>query len=73
MSESAQGFCLAGILVGARVPALLAAVVLVAAAVIAVIFTPSVNFSEVLAVAILSSMAHSKFALGSSRSSTLLN
>jgi hypothetical protein len=35
------------------VPALLAAVVLVAAAVIAVIFTPSVNFSEVLPLAIL--------------------
>ncbi|HUC26431.1 MAG TPA: hypothetical protein VMA73_27320 [Streptosporangiaceae bacterium] len=34
-------------------PALFAATVLVAAAVIAVIFTPSVNFSEVLALAIL--------------------
>ena len=51
--QSAQGFCLAGILVGARVPALFAAVVVIAAAVIAVIFTPSVNFSEVLALAIL--------------------
>jgi hypothetical protein len=47
--ESAQGFCLAGILVGARVPALLAAANLLAAAVVAIIFTPSVNFSEVLA------------------------
>jgi hypothetical protein len=46
--ESAQGFCLAGILVGARVPALLAAVAASAAAPIVVIFTPSVNFSEVL-------------------------
>jgi hypothetical protein len=46
--ESAQGFCLAGILVGARVPALLAAADLLAAAVMAIIFTPSVNFSEVL-------------------------
>jgi len=45
--ESAQGFCLAGILVGARVPALLASAVLAAAAAIAFIFTPSVNFSEV--------------------------
>ena len=53
MYESAQGFCLAGILVGARVPALLAAAVLVAAMVIAVIFTPSVNFSEVFTPAIL--------------------
>jgi len=34
------------------VPALLAAAVLVAAALIAVIFTPSVNFSEVFALAI---------------------
>ena len=49
MYESAQGFCLAGILVGARVPALLAAADLLAAAVIAIItFTLSVNFSEVL-------------------------
>jgi hypothetical protein len=46
--ESAQGFCLAGILVGARVPALLAAADLLAAAVTAIIFTPSVNFSEVI-------------------------
>jgi hypothetical protein len=45
--ESAQGFCLAGILVGARVPALLGVAVLFAAAVMAIIFTPSVNFSEV--------------------------
>jgi hypothetical protein len=45
--ESAQGFCLAGILVGARVPALLEVAVLFAAAVMAIIFTPSVNFSEV--------------------------
>jgi hypothetical protein len=42
VQESAQGFCLAGILVGARVPALFAAAVLVTAAMIAVIFTPSV-------------------------------
>lgn len=48
MYESAQGFCLAGILVGARVPALRAAANLLAAAVVAIIFTPSVNFSEVL-------------------------
>jgi hypothetical protein len=34
--ESARGFCLAGILVGARVPALLAAVL---ASAIAIIFT----------------------------------
>jgi hypothetical protein len=43
--ESARGFCLAGILVGARVPALFAAI---AAAPTVAIFTPSVNFSEVL-------------------------
>jgi hypothetical protein len=47
--ESAQGFCLAGILVGAGVPALLAAVD-PGAALIAIIFTPSVNFSEVFVV-----------------------
>ena len=45
--ESAQGFCLAGILVGARVPALFAAVA-ASAAPIVVIFTPFVNFTEVL-------------------------
>ena len=49
MYESAQGFCLAGILVGARVPALFAAAFLATATtVIAFISTPSVNFSEVL-------------------------
>ena len=48
MYESAQGFCLAGILVGARVPALLAAAVLPAAAAVAlVIFIRPLNFSEV--------------------------
>jgi hypothetical protein len=46
--ESARGFCLAGILVGAGVPALLTVADLAPAAVIATIFTPSVNFSEVL-------------------------
>ena len=52
MYESARGFCLAGILVDARVPALLAAVAESLAAPIGVIFTPSVNFSEVFALAI---------------------
>jgi hypothetical protein len=46
--ESAQGFCLAGILVGARVPALLAAAVPpAAAAVVLIIFNRPLNFSEV--------------------------
>ena len=48
MSESAQGFCMAGILVGARVPALLAVAGPIVVAVMVIIFTPSVNFSEVL-------------------------
>jgi hypothetical protein len=45
--ESAQGFCLAGILVGARVPASFDAVAAIAAGPVVVTFTPSVNFSEV--------------------------
>jgi hypothetical protein len=46
--ESARGFCLAGILVGARVPASFGAAAAIAAAPMRIIFTPSVNFSEVL-------------------------
>jgi hypothetical protein len=46
--QSAQGICLAGILVGAGVPALLAVVVLIASSDMVIIFTPPLNFSEVL-------------------------
>jgi hypothetical protein len=49
--ESAQGICLAGILVGAGVPALLAVVVLIASSDMLSIFTLPLNFSEVLTLA----------------------
>jgi hypothetical protein len=49
--QSAQGICLAGILVGAGVPALLAVAVPIASSGLVIIFTPSVNFSEVLRLA----------------------
>ena len=48
MYQSAQGFWLAGILVGARVPALVAATDLRVVAAAPVIFIRPLNFSEVL-------------------------